>query len=360
MFTPAESSIGALFIQYATGSYMAVEGKVVGFSNIIFNSVFKPTIHNISIVLGVLFSGRFIKRFLPDFVPLYASSTTNNPSILGSLSNYSLSGALVGLGTSLAHGCTSGHMIAGVSRLRLRSIVATAVFASTAAITSALLHNGTSLGLGVTPFTYDDQFVAFNANKDILLKLLALGFAHSYIVMPYVMKRVKASGDETWIKVAKFFSGLSTGFQFGLGLLISGMASSTKVLGFLSIFNKEKFDPSLLLIPALVVLPNIFIWRKQLPQTKLEGIQKSPILENSYDLSFSDTIDTPFILGNVVFGVGWGLSGICPATGLLGAEFNGKNGAFWLASFIGGYFAGNQLEYHQVWPCSSSGSTATI
>ncbi|VEU23353.1 DEKNAAC104697 [Brettanomyces naardenensis] len=361
MFTPAESSLGALFIQSATGSYMEIEGKPVGFSSIIYNSVFHPTIHSVSIVLGALLSGSFVKRFLPTFQPEYALSSDNHPLVLGSVSNYCTSGLLIGLGSSLGKGCTSGHMIAGISRLRWRSIVATLVFATTAVITSTVLDNGISCGAGLSCSSYDDKFTIFNANKSLLLKLLAAGFAESYIVLPLVLKKVKESGNETWITIGKFLTGLSTGFQFGLGLLISGMASSAKVLGFLSVFSKEKFDPSLLAIPLFTILPNILTWRSQVPQDVTELATKKPVLEDSFDLNFDDTIDAPFILGNVIFGVGWGISGICPATGLLGLVFNYTNGAYWLASFLGGYFAGKQLQNID-WnsqSTSSSSSTST-
>ena len=351
MFTPVESSLGAIFIQYATGSYMATEGKGVGYSSTLYGAATKPNVNNGSIVAGTLLSCAFVKKLLPAFIPEYPSSNSNKASDLGSTSNYCTSGFLIGLGSSLGHGCTSGHIICGVSRLRWRSIVATFVFTITAVITRAILdHNAPAEAVGeavVSASSYDSNFTVFNENKTALLSLLAAGFANSYLLLPYLLKKIKAKHDETWTLVGRFLSGLSTGFQFGLGLIISGMASSSKVLGFLSIFNKDKFDPSLLAIPIFTILPNILTWSSTVPTNESELIEKKPVFENKYDLNFSNEITYPFLAGNAIFGVGWGMSGICPAPGLIGLFFNGRNGAYWILSFLAGQFTGKQIEAYQ-------------
>jgi uncharacterized membrane protein YedE/YeeE len=99
-----------------------------------------------------------------------------------------------------------------------------------------------------------------------------------------------------------FFSYLS-GFIFGIGLLLSGMANPQKVLGFLDITGK--WDPSL----AFVMLGAIFIgffafrYAKRIPKT-LCGEQMR--------LSVSKKIDSKLIFGSIAFGIGWGLVGFCP------------------------------------------------
>lgn len=357
MFTPAESSIGAIFIQYATGSYMAIEGKPVGYSSTIYNTVTKPTLSGSGIIAGTLLSGLFIKNCLPAFMPIYpAASTVNNPAILGTLSNSCVSGFLVGLGSAVGHGCTSGHMVCGVSRRRKRSIVATIVFGVSAILTSTILNNGSVTDAGVANTSYDSTFALFNEHKNVLLGLLAAGFLHSYVLLPILAKNAKESGNKFFKNLTRLFTGLSTGFHFGLGLLISGMASNSKVLNFLSIFSKDKFDPSLLAIPLFAILPNVLLWSKQIPQSKEELVTKEPLLEDKYDLSFNDEISLPFLVGNALFGIGWGMSGVCPATGLFGAEFNGKNGGFWLLSFLGGYFVGKRGENCKCHCCKNKSS----
>lgn len=330
---------------------MATEGKGVGYSSTLYGAATKPSVNNGSIVAGTLLSCAFVKKALPAFLPLYPISTSDKPSILGSTSNYCTSGFLIGLGSSLGHGCTSGHMITGVSRLRWRSIVATIVFTTTAVVTRALLdHSAPADPVGdalISTSSYDSNFTVFKDNKTALLTLIAAGFAHSYVLLPYLLQKIKTKGSETWNQFGRFLSGLSTGFQFGLGLLISGMASSAKVLGFLSIFDKNKFDPSLLAIPIFAVLPNILTWSNYVPTTESELIQKKPVFENKFDLNFSNEITYPFLAGNAIFGIGWGLSGICPASGLIGLFFNGKSSLYWVLSFLAGQFTGKSIEAYQ-------------
>lgn len=66
-----------------------------------------------------------------------------DPSLLGgSLPTFVLSGLLVGVGTRIGSGCTSGHGVCGISNLSPRSIVATLIFMATAMFTVALVRHG--------------------------------------------------------------------------------------------------------------------------------------------------------------------------------------------------------------------------
>ncbi|MBK3867747.1 YeeE/YedE family protein [Pseudomonas stutzeri] len=99
----------------------------------------------------------------------------------------------------------------------------------------------------------------------------------------------------------------AAGLLFGLGLLLSGMANPAKVIGFLDLAGA--WDPSLALVMvgaiATAVLP--FTWAKRRSRSLLGAPMQLP---NKREL------DGRLIGGSLVFGVGWGLAGICPGPAL--------------------------------------------
>ena len=104
---------------------------------------------------------------------------------------------------------------------------------------------------------------------------------------------------------------LVCGFIFGLGLLISGMTQPSKVLGFLDILGipSGTWDPSLAVVmaAALAVSGLGTILAQQRPQ---------PVLAPRFDISTKTSIDTPLVAGSALFGIGWGLVGLCPGPAL--------------------------------------------
>ena len=100
---------------------------------------------------------------------------------------------------------------------------------------------------------------------------------------------------------------LACGFIFGLGLLISGMVQPAKVLGFLDIFGA--WDPSLAVVmaAALVVSNAGFALAKR---------RQRPILAPRSLWPLKTGIDRPLVIGSALFGVGWGLVGLCPGPAL--------------------------------------------
>src|SRR5579859_6758710 len=95
---------------------------------------------------------------------------------------------------------------------------------------------------------------------------------------------------------------LACGLVFGFGLLISGMVSPTKVLGFLDILGD--WDPSLavVMMAALAVSVPGFALAKQ----------RRPVLAAQCDWPTKTGIDRPLVVGALLFGAGWGLVGLCP------------------------------------------------
>ncbi|HSD37520.1 MAG TPA: DUF6691 family protein [Rhodocyclaceae bacterium] len=123
------------------------------------------------------------------------------------------------------------------------------------------------------------------------------------------------------------FTALSAGLLFGLGLIISGMADPGKVLGFLDLFGA--WDPSLafVMLGAIAVASGAFA---------LAARRSVSLLGLPMKLPTSRQIDRPLVFGSILFGIGWGLAGICPGPGivLLGAGFT--QGAIFVAAMLAG------------------------
>jgi uncharacterized membrane protein YedE/YeeE len=101
------------------------------------------------------------------------------------------------------------------------------------------------------------------------------------------------------IKLSAFIAGL----LFGIGLLLAGMTNPVKVLAFLDVAGA--WDPSLALvmIGAIGIAVGPLAWARQ---------QSRSLLGRPMQLPVKRELDTRLIGGSLVFGVGWGLAGICP------------------------------------------------
>lgn len=130
---------------------------------------------------------------------------------------------------------------------------------------------------------------------------------------------------------------LLSGALFGLGIAVSGMINPAKVQGFLNLFGE--WDPSLALVMGaalLVFTPGYWLWRKAGRTQSLLGtvMPKVP----------APVIDKRLVLGALIFGIGWGLVGICPgpALGLLGS-LQWQAGVFVLA-MLGGFWLVGKIQ----------------
>ncbi|CNI83134.1 DUF6691 family protein [Yersinia rohdei] len=120
---------------------------------------------------------------------------------------------------------------------------------------------------------------------------------------------------------------LVAGLIFGLGLIVAGMANPAKVLGFLDISGY--WDPSLALVMAAAVAVATlgFAWAKK---------RKTSLLGLPLQLPTSTKIDKRLIGGSLLFGIGWGLAGICPGPALVLLGAGMYKGAIFVAAMLAG------------------------
>lgn len=100
---------------------------------------------------------------------------------------------------------------------------------------------------------------------------------------------------------------LLAGSLFGAGLVYSGMADPVRVIGFLDLFGN--WDPTLAFVMMGAILPMAIAWL-------IQRSMKKPLADKSFSLPAQRKIDAPLAIGAVIFGAGWGLTGICPGPGI--------------------------------------------
>ena len=127
-FTPIEAFLGGLIIGFSVVLFYIANGRIAGISGIVNNSIFSNVnrFDNILFVIGLVIGPMIYKIII-------------NPEINFNISNsiplLIAAGFLVGVGTKIGSGCTSGHGICGISRFSKRSIVATLIFMISAILT---------------------------------------------------------------------------------------------------------------------------------------------------------------------------------------------------------------------------------
>jgi uncharacterized membrane protein YedE/YeeE len=134
-FTPVSAAIGGALIGLSAVLLMAFSGRIAGISGIFAGLINPQTTDRAwrAAFIGGLVAAPLAAALLGHTVP--------TPRMPGSYITVVIGGLLVGFGTRLGSGCTSGHGICGIARLSPRSIVATGVFMMAAIIVVALTHN---------------------------------------------------------------------------------------------------------------------------------------------------------------------------------------------------------------------------
>jgi uncharacterized membrane protein YedE/YeeE len=131
-----------------------------------------------------------------------------------------------------------------------------------------------------------------------------------------------------------FVSALVAGLLFGAGLLISGMADPANVLAFLDVGGDWNPALALTMGGAIAVLaPVVWLLRRRPGESSGAAV----------DAARSRPIDRAVVVGAVIFGVGWGLSGICPGPGLLLLTTLAPGAIAFIGAMIVGMVAGTKL-----------------
>lgn len=199
---------------------------------------------------------------------------------------YVVAGVLVGMGSRVGCGCTSGHGISGLARLSPRSIVAVGSFFVMGVTVANLVH-------GVAP----EKNGAWKADiKDLNWYKADTISGTTLAVLSFipVLQDIEFKTCIVW----------ACGGLFGLGLAMSGMTNNGVVLSFLN-FNKM-WNPALMFVLAFAVMSfGLTFWLR-------EHWKSKPLYADEVSLPKNKTIDAKLVIGEIMFGAGWGLAGLCP------------------------------------------------
>ncbi len=120
------------------------------------------------------------------------------------------------------------------------------------------------------------------------------------------------------------------GLVFALGLGVSGMTQPENVQGFLDIFGDWK--PALLFVMVGAVTTHFLLYL----QIKRRS---SPLFDVRFHLPTRRDIDPRLLVGSILFGVGWGLSGLCPGPALVSSMSGNRAVLTFLAAMVVGMLA---------------------
>lgn len=117
---------------------------------------------------------------------------------------------------------------------------------------------------------------------------------------------------------------LLAGGLFGAGLFVSGMTDTTKVQGWLDVFGA--WDPTLAFVMGGALVPMAIAWRFVPGRRPLSG--------GHFPDDLPQKVDRRLVIGSVLFGVGWGLAGLCPGPAIASLSYGGAGGFVFLAAML--------------------------
>ncbi|KAL2818797.1 hypothetical protein BDW59DRAFT_126610 [Aspergillus cavernicola] len=329
MFTPVHTSLGALLLYQSSSGLLIHNGTVLGISSLLSGCMLNPSQDNVPIIVGLLSSVVPIYLLVPSLLPTYPAAPNSWASLMSTVAT----GFLLGWGTKSGRGCTSGHMLCGLSRLSPRSLIATGIFFTTALLTANFVS-------GIPPCPADipcyTPTYPSNSESAFMVGATTLTFLTNAFMIPRAMDRSQQSRTT--------FSYLA-GLQFGTGLFISGMADPVKVLRFFAFLtDPARFDPSLALVIFFGIIPALITYLSMKPgqNTGVKGGKLvKPTLAEAWRLPTATVadIDWQFVLGATVFGVVWGLRGVCPGPAVLRSVLQ----PVWGLAEMAGYMLGNLI-----------------
>ncbi len=114
------------------------------------------------------------------------------------------------------------------------------------------------------------------------------------------------------------------GGLFGTGLHLSGMTDTQKVMGFLDLFGS--WDPTLMFVMGGAIIPMAIAW------AATRG--RSPLVGGDFPPRPDAKLDPRLVIGAIMFGIGWGLVGLCPGPALASLSYGGVSGLVFFAAMV--------------------------
>lgn len=373
-FTPISGVAGGSLVGLSAASLLLFNGDVLGASCLISSTFTNPqkTLQDPSQVWKFVLLAAFLLTSTYVLGPEFSIDirTNTDPSI-PTLSPfaYALAGLLVGFGTKLGNGCTSGrsndvfcrifvvfgrihslisvatclpacnglgHGVCGLGRSSPRSFAAVMTFMMSAIATVAVsapdsfLADYTSILRAESPV---------ELNPGLGGKFTTAVVCVAILDYYHVSRKVSPAQDKL-----KLFASALVGVLFASGLAISQMVVGSKLYGFLNVgsITTGGWDPTLATVLGTAVPISFvayqfvegFTWFPTMGNRKRLS---KPMLASKFSVPTNRRIDSNLIIGSAIFGVGWGIGLVCPGPALYLAAVGNTDILFrWMPSFIVG------------------------
>ena len=133
----------------------------------------------------------------------------------------------------------------------------------------------------------------------------------------------------------RFIFASISGLIFGFGLALAGMLNPSKVQGFLNIFGV--WDPSLAFVMGGGIIVNAIGYYFVLKRDK-------PLFAEKFAIPTTKNIDKNLLIGSAIFGIGWGLAGLCPGPVICNVLLQPQDALIFLIVMIFGLFLGRRVR----------------
>jgi len=270
-------------------------------------------------------------------------------------------GLLTGFGTRLGNGCTTGHGICGLARLSRRSLAAVLSFMS-AGIMAA---SGCSPSCPFFPYfrtSYDavPGHLPTEGTKTLGAVLASLVAG---AVLPGVLKKLSPGASEEERSTfensrRKILPSMASAALFSLGLVVSKMTVSSKIYDFLNLktIREGEWDPTLVCVMGSGLLVSFISYqfvkgwnvvKSDYSTLETPLCQKPPT--GQFSVPTNKSIDKNLLIGEIIFGLGWGVAGLCPGPAMFLA-FTGYPKVLlrWFPSFFVGSWLAERVKSYQL------------
>jgi uncharacterized membrane protein YedE/YeeE len=395
-FTPISGLLGGGLIGISAGTLLLLNGDVLGASGIVSSTIVSPrkALTDPSQYWKLVFLSSFLLTstiyFGPGFeAPAVASlSSGRSISTLGNI----LAGFLVGFGTKLGNGCTTGHGICGLARMSKRSLASVMTFMATGVATT-ILTSPTGPLANYTKFLQTNTSTSTDDRLEFAGSLVTLSVVGAVLLASFFMSRrekaasqdANGNGNGNAIVItsytAKAGPAALSGLLFAAGLYNSGMIYTSKVFGFmdLSTISSGDWDPTLAMVMGGGLVTSWIAYQfvnvngntcdsanknssgnnsfgKVSRRESLDPPLALPLLDSplalpkgsKFGIPTNNSIDFNLLAGATLFGMGWGIAGVCPGPAILLAGVGVPWVLmYWWPSFIVGSYLANEYKSRQ-------------
>lgn len=360
-FTPLTGTIGGSTIGLSAATLLLFNGDILGASGIMASVLASPqkgltdssSLWKLSLMGSFMITSALI---VPQSLGV-DTRLAEDPSIpIPSTLAMTAAGLLVGLGTRLGNGCTSGHGICGLGRESPRSLAGVLTFMATAMSTIYLTSPNFAPLANYTKALRTDTVTPYSAGLGYSATLLMLLALASFPLR----SMLNGSSDDDKKKqlprsqIQKVPGATLAGALFGAGLAISGMVLPSKLYAFLNVVGiaDGSWDPTLCCVMGAGMAISWISYQFvpgfghlfSGPEDKDKQLEH-PINSSMWCVPTNRKLDWKLLTGEAIFGIGWGVGLLCPGPALYHMSVGNPLVTFlWMPAFLAGAQIANWIK----------------